>query len=322
METTREKFLLAIAVVLLVLLGASIYTGGFNSLLGINPASISEQDARTTIQAVLEKQYNLSSDKYTIDSVSEDQGNFKIGLTLTNDQGQKINQTSYLTPNGKVFFPYGVATEVKVEGQENEAAPTESAEIPQTEKPAVDLYVMSFCPFGNQAEDTLEPVYNLLGDKVDWEMHYIVNNRDGNISSLHGQPEVDQNIREACVLENNGLNKWWDFVTYVNSNCGTSGSCWEEGVTNSGLNKEDITTCFDEKGTELMKANAEASTSAEATGSPTLLINGVKSSSVYQYGKPQVYKEAICQAFTTPPAECDTVLEQLDTGSSGGSCGT
>lgn len=40
--------------------------------------------------------------------------------------------------------------------------------------PRVDFFVMSFCPFGNQAEDGLAPVAKLLGDKVDWRPHYIV----------------------------------------------------------------------------------------------------------------------------------------------------
>ncbi len=41
-------------------------------------------------------------------------------------------------------------------------------------RPQVDVFVMSFCPYGNQMEDNLSPVVQLLGDKVAWQPHYIV----------------------------------------------------------------------------------------------------------------------------------------------------
>lgn len=44
----------------------------------------------------------------------------------------------------------------------------------KAEKPTLDFYVMSFCPFGNQAETGLKPVAELLGDKINWQPRYIV----------------------------------------------------------------------------------------------------------------------------------------------------
>ncbi len=44
----------------------------------------------------------------------------------------------------------------------------------KTAKPEIKFFVMSFCPYGNQAEAGLEPVYRLLKDKVDWQPRYIV----------------------------------------------------------------------------------------------------------------------------------------------------
>jgi len=43
------------------------------------------------------------------------------------------------------------------------------------EKPNVKFFVMSFCPYGNQAEEGLKPVAEALGSEgVEWEPHYIV----------------------------------------------------------------------------------------------------------------------------------------------------
>lgn len=47
----------------------------------------------------------------------------------------------------------------------------------KTDKPEVKFFVMSFCPYGNQAEAGLEPVYQLLKDKVSWQPRYIVNDK-------------------------------------------------------------------------------------------------------------------------------------------------
>jgi len=163
------------------------------------------------------------------------------------------------------------------------------------------------------------PVYNLLKDKVNWNIHYIVNTNGTSVSSLHGQIEVEQNQREACVLKNDGMDNWWNFTTYVNENCGSNGSCWEAAASELGLDIAEINTCVEEDGLLLMQENEAATNLAGATGSPTLIINGSKSSAVYQYGNSEAYKQDICSAFSLAPEECNTVIDSTTT-SSGGSC--
>jgi len=54
--------------------------------------------------------------------------------------------------------------------------PTQAPFVPKQKsaKPEVKFFVMSFCPYGNQAETGIEPVYQLLKDKVSWQPRYIV----------------------------------------------------------------------------------------------------------------------------------------------------
>jgi hypothetical protein len=47
----------------------------------------------------------------------------------------------------------------------------------KTDKPEVKFFVMSFCPYGNQAEAGLAPVYQLLKDKVSWQPRYIISDK-------------------------------------------------------------------------------------------------------------------------------------------------
>jgi len=43
----------------------------------------------------------------------------------------------------------------------------------KSQKPELKFFVMSFCPYGNQIEDVLRPVFDLLKDKADITPHYI-----------------------------------------------------------------------------------------------------------------------------------------------------
>jgi glutaredoxin len=210
----------------------------------------------------------------------------------------------------------------EMKDQQKIAAEKASAEIPKNDKPTVDLYVMSFCPFGNKAEDTLISVYTLLKNKVNFNFYYIVNTDGDTVQSLHGEKEVVQNEREACVLKNYGKDKWFSFVSYVNTNCGSDGACWETAAKNSGLSSASISTCVASQGVSLMKENEKASMSANANGSPAMFINGVSTDIVYKYGDSEGYKQKICGAFNKAPTECAKVLtsQTSATATQGGSC--
>ncbi len=58
------------------------------------------------------------------------------------------------------------------------------------EKPVtLDMYIMSQCPYGVQAEDGAIPAVKKLIDSVDYNIYFIANdNGDGTFSILHGQP--------------------------------------------------------------------------------------------------------------------------------------
>jgi hypothetical protein len=71
-----------------------------------------------------------------------------------------------------------------------------------------------------------------------------------------------------------------------------------------------------------MKAEADASSAAGASGSPTMTINGQTTQAVYQYGNSEGYKKAICDAFNTAPTECSKTLSSSTSTSQGGSCAT
>lgn len=257
----------------------------------------------------------------SVKEVVKDGDLYKVTISIN---GQE--QPAYVTKDGKKLVQ-GVITFDEIEKQKEAAKKQEeenNKEVSKTDKPVVDLFVMSFCPYGNKAEDTMKPVYDLLKNKVDFNFHYIVSVSGDSVQSLHGEKEVAQNEREACVLKNYGKDKWFGFVSYVNAKCGSAGECWEAGAKSLGLDVAKITACVTSEGLELMKANQKSSEEASASGSPTMKINGTNSKAVYKYGTPEEYKKAICDSFNTAPAECSKKLAAQttagQTADQGGSC--
>ena len=282
---------------------------------------ISPKEAKVQIDDFINNNLMQPGVKADIEDVEKEGGIYKVTLKIgEGDQAQEI--TSYLTVDGKKFFPSEPMDieEVKKQIKEAKEKEAEPENISKSDRPKVDLYVMSFCPYGNQAEDTIKPVYDLLKNKADFNFHYIVSSDGDTINSLHGEKEVVQDEREACVLKNYGKDKWIDFATYVNKNCGSDGACWEAGAKSLAISTAKINACVNSSGKTLMKENEKASTSAGASGSPTLVINGIQTKAVYQYGNSEAYKKAICSAFNTAPEECGKVLSANTSTTTGGSC--
>ncbi len=68
---------------------------------------------------------------------------------------------------------------------------TVSFDAQKSQKPELKFFVMSFCPYGNQMEDVLRPVYDLIKDKADITPHYIfdkIENLDSYCKSRSGDP--------------------------------------------------------------------------------------------------------------------------------------
>lgn len=76
--------------------------------------------------------------------------------------------------------------------------PTATFAAVKSDKPELQFYVMSFCPYGNQMEDTLRPVFDLLKDKVTLTPHYIFDKID-NLSSYCSARSGDPNQCSAYV---------------------------------------------------------------------------------------------------------------------------
>jgi len=74
----------------------------------------------------------------------------------------------------------------------------------KSDKPQLDFYVMSFCPYGNQIETTLRPVFDLLKDKVELRPRYIFDKIEGNLANYCKTVSPDPTQCATYVKNSNG----------------------------------------------------------------------------------------------------------------------
>jgi glutaredoxin len=246
----------------------------------------------------------------SLKEIKEESGLYKATIKITQKEGEQ-DADVYVSRDGKYLF-----LNPPIEMKEIEKKPTET---PKTEKPDVKLFVMSFCPYGNQAEDLMKPVINLLKDKIDIQLNYIVSkDSSGKYTSLHGDQELNQDVREICVFKYQ-KDKFWDFVYKINEKCTSQNAdtCWEQQAKDLGIDTEKIKSCQQTEANVLLAEEEKLVQQYGVSGSPQLFINGVEYSGDRTS---EGYKTGICNGFTTQPQECQQTLSE-EGGSVEGGCG-
>jgi predicted DsbA family dithiol-disulfide isomerase len=204
-------------------------------------------------------------------------------------------------------------------------------------RPQIDFYVMSYCPYGNQAEEGIEPVYQLLGDKADFNPHYVIYSNyqgggpnyclddESRYCSMHGVQELNQGLRELCVDKYMGSDAYFEFVLEMNKKCNyqNADSCWEPVADDLGLDIEKIKDCEADEWEGILSKELQLNTALGVRGSPTIFVEGEPYSGART---PAGYGGALCAAFDSAPGECNSISELEGSASaapvaSGGGCG-
>jgi len=294
----------------LVVFAASLFISGG----GVTGAAVSQISAQQAAQKTIDFINNdLMAGQATavLINVTEESGVYAVSFDMS---GTKY--VAYVSKDGKYLFPQKVEITA--------AKPAQQAV--KSAKPVVQLFVMSFCPYGQQAEAGMKPVADLLGSKVTFEPHFIISVSGTTTASLHDSAsnhnaESAEDMRQAVILKHYGVSAWWTYVDYFDKNCNinTVDTCWKDAAKASSVDTTKVTGWVASEGLDLMKADAALSDQLGVTGSPTIFINGSP------YGSndrsPAAFQSSICGAFTTAPAECSQAASSNASAASG-SCNT
>lgn len=325
-----------VVVLLLVILGVflavkgSVSLGGYTLSLG-RYKTMGQQAAIDKATQYINKELLQGQAEAKLSDFKNEKGLYKFTVTFS---GQDVE--SYMSKDGELFFPEAYNMNEAAETNTNTNTNTnESAEAPKTEKPTAMLFTMSYCPYGNLAEDAMKPVADLLKDKVAIEPHYVIYNSDygyegsdycldaeNKYCSMHGIQELNEDVRELCAYKYQP-DKFWAFVAKANANCTAQNidSCWEEQAKSAGLDTAKIAKCQKDEALTLLANEVELNDKYSVTGSPSLVINDTNISASRTA---EAYKTAICSAFNSAPSECSTKLSESTNASTGAdsSCGS
>jgi hypothetical protein len=295
------KFLF-LAFVVLAVVGLAAY-GHFYTAKKNN---FSDKEA---VKAKTEKFINenlvAAGTRASIKDMIEENGLYKITVGV----GDK-EVTAYVSEDGKNFFP-------QVFNMDSDTAQKQSAEqknnqpVGKRDTPEVELFVMSYCPYGLQAEKGILPIVDLLGSKIKFSLKFVD-------YAMHGEKEIDENLRQYCI-EQQGLAKLTNYLkcftdkgdsavclSKIKSDTNALNSCIAAADAQFKV-KENFKNQSSWVGGQYPPFNIYKDDNVKygVQGSPTLVVNGTTVSSGRDS---QSILTAICSGFSNPPAECGQKL--------------
>jgi hypothetical protein len=136
----------------------------------------------------------------------------------------------------------------------------------------LEIFVMSQCPYATRALDAMKLVMEAFkSDPLTFVIHYIGDvDGQGKPTGLHGQSEVDENIRQLCVAKHYPqllMQYLWCRNPEIRKE--TWGLCYRDGI-----DQDVIESCFQGPGTEMLLENYGLGRSMGISGSPTWIVNG------------------------------------------------
>ncbi|MBI4973860.1 hypothetical protein HZC27_04595 [Candidatus Roizmanbacteria bacterium] len=261
-----------------------------------------------TIPDLVKKVVNNPSTKIEVTSAKEVSGLVEFELTVA---GQKY--TSYVTNDGKLLFTSGIKVDDLNKAQKSAAGakPATPANLEKADKANVTAFIVANCPYGLQMQRAFKKALSELPDLASSLMvRYIGSVDNGKITSMHGDKEAQENLKQICIREEQ-KEKYWPYVS-----CYMQEGKTEECLATAGVNVTDMTSCTTGAGRGLKYAQADfdLANKFSVSSSPTLIANNKQSVSEFDFGgrNANAIKEVVCAASKTKAGYCANALSKDD----------
>ncbi|MBN2343905.1 MAG: hypothetical protein JXX29_17250 [Deltaproteobacteria bacterium] len=179
-----------------------------------------------------------------------------------------------------------------------------------TEKIKLDIHIMSKCTWSAKVLTTLFPILEKMEENVDFNVHYIAREENGEWKSSHGESELQGDMLQLCVHKEGSQSQWLSFLKCQVKNWRKIPTGWEECAQKAKLDTAGIKTCAEgDEGKKLLVESFKYSQGKEAKGSPTIFLAGEP----YTGGRTEAsFGRAICDKFTTSkPEYCANIPEPI-----------
>ncbi|MBN2094849.1 MAG: hypothetical protein JW727_02275 [Candidatus Aenigmarchaeota archaeon] len=250
----------------------------------------------------------------------ENTGIYQVKVNYTSGPYSQIID-SYATKDVELLCPSGILTaefEAMMQEQEQEQQQEEQkdpeevcAQLAKAEKPVLEAYVVSNCPFGLQMQRIMYAIVQNTPEAAQYlTVRYMGEVSNGKVTSMHGDAEAQENLRQICIREEQS-DKYWGYV-----GCYMQEGKSEDCLTSAKVDKAKLEECMSDasKGVEYAKEDFELSDKYQVTGSPTLIMNQERVSE-FDFAvdgadgrSAEAAKNLLCCGFNTKPAFCSTEL--------------
>ena len=287
---------------------------------GMAEKNLSPEEAKTKAEDYINNNLIRSETKAMIKEIVEEAGLYKIVVTVGEGEGQQ-EITSYMDMQGNNFFPQALDMNKKEETDPNAAENLQDSapqpvsmvnEENKNDKPVVELFVMSHCPYGTQIEKGILPVIETLGEKIDFKLKFCD-------YAMHGKKEIDEQLNQYCIQKNEPTK----LLSYLK--CFLEADKGEECLAENKIDTKKLTACVSETDTKykvsedyndkdktnwkgqfpVFNVYAEDNKAYGIGGSPSLVVN--KQTIKASRGSAGLLS-VICSAFKEQPEECKTEL--------------
>jgi hypothetical protein len=253
--------------------------------------------------------------KASLVNVTEENGLYKFHLKI----GDK-EYPSYVSKDGKLLFTNeGVNLEEKPKAAEKPAENQEQKkltceDLKKTENPSLEAFVVSKCPYGLQMQRILnEIVENIPSLANNIRVEYIGSIENGKITSMHGDEEAQENLRQICLREEQ-QDKYWKYI-----DCHIKKGDVDNCLTGAGVDKGRLDNCMNDnsRGIKYAKADFDLGETYKVSGSPALILGG-ETVSEFDFGgrTAQAVKTLLCCGFQNLPDICSQKLTEEQAASS------
>lgn len=262
-----------------------------------------------TIPDAVKKIVGPSVNIKEITNLKQVSGVYEFQLSL--EASGKVNTyTSYITKDGKIIFTAGTKVDSLTASTNEPVKKLTCSDVKKTDKPKVSAFVVANCPFGLQMQRVMSEMIKENSSLADYvNVKYIGSIVDGKITSMHGDEEAQENLRQICIREEQP-EKYWPYVSCYMKKQGSSAEC----LTSTAVNIDQVSACMADtkRGNTYAQKDFDLGTKYQIGSSPTLLVNDSQQVSESDFGgrAPNAIKEIVCCAATNKPDFCGKDLSK------------
>ena len=276
----------------------SMVEGLKQEIILITDTKITIKNSLTSTQEIPVENGNVTifqDDNYIITKFTPEVGK-EIAVNWPGYAGGKVvsfDENSITVDANSEFAGQDVILKIKVLDVGKSASSTgKKVSGKKNSGPTMQVFVMSYCPYGLQMMKGMLPAWRLLGEKANFELRFVS-------YTMHGVKEDTENSRMICIREEQS-SKLVDYLECF-TDSGDANSC----ILTAGIDKSSLEDCMDSRASGYMETDKALNTQYGVQGSPTIVIEG-KEAQINR--DPESVKKAICDAFTSKPSECSQTL--------------